>query len=162
MRNPPSFTFARKTDLEKVTAAVAVHAPHALPVYRAARDGLIIMIQPGRDAQVPSKLLDQPSRPILVLISDDDYRSTGPGGWSCALRVRRWAKGAIIHAAAGEAQHYEIALAGTLLAARFVLVETSASQQSAWQALLSPKMPILNIIPRDGVHPARPAPGSLQ
>lgn len=162
MLDPRSFTFARKTDLEKVTAAVAVHAPHALPVYRAARDGLIIMIQPGRGVQVPSKLLDQRSRPVLVLISDDDYESSGPKGWTCALRVGRWAKGGIIHAAAGEAEHYELALAGTLLAARFVLVETSASQQAEWQALFSPKMPILNIVPRDGVHPAPPAPGSLQ
>ena len=162
MQDPSSLKFTQRADLERVTAAVAVHAPHALPIYRAARDGLLLLIQPGRSAQIPTKMLGRGERPIFVLIGDDDYQSTGPDGWSCALRVRRWARAGMIHAAAGRVEHYENALAGAFVARWFLMVETSADQQSSWQNFLYPRMPILNIVPRDGVHPARPAPGSLQ
>ena len=154
MQKPEVYSFSNRAELEKVTAAVAVNAPYALPIYRAARDGLINLIQAGRGAQIPQKMLERPGRPIVVLISDDDYQGTGPAGWFCGLRCRRWARGCMIHAAAGEAQHYEIALKGALLTGRFLLVETSMDQHAAWKSFLDPKIPTLTIISRTGVHPA--------
>jgi hypothetical protein len=153
MLKTPLFSFTKREDIERVTAAVAAHAPFALPLYRAARDGLLNLIQPERGAQVPLKMLERPGRPIVVLIGDDDHQSTGPEAWACALRVRRWARAGMIHAAGGEAQHYENALAGALLTGRFLLVETSMVHHAGWKGFLDPRIPTLNIISRTGVHP---------
>lgn len=161
MLKTPQFSFTNRADLEKVAAAVAVHAPFALPLYRAARDGLLNIIHPGRGAQVPSKMLERPGRPVLVLIGDDDDQSTGPSAWACGLRVRRWAQAGMIHAAGGEAHHYENALAGALLTGRFLLVETSMVHHAAWKNFLDTKVPVLNVISRTGVHPAPPAPEAM-
>lgn len=154
MQHSSKFAFTKRTDLEEITAAVAVQAPFALPIYRAARDGLINLIQPGRDVQIPQKLLDRPRRPIVVLIGDDDYESSGPEAWACGLRVRRWARAGMIHAAGGEAEHYENALAGALLTGRLLLIETSMAQHSIWKTFLGSRIPVLNIVSRTGVHPA--------
>ena len=153
MSDTSLFTFSKPTDLDKFAAAVAVHAPHQLPLIRAVRDGQLNLIQPGRGAQVPQKILDRPSRPIVVLIGDDDDMSTGPAAWACALRVRRWALTGMIHAAAGEAQHYEHALMGVLLTGRFLLVETSMVHHGAWKEFLDVKISTLSVISRTGVHP---------
>jgi hypothetical protein len=154
MQASPQFAFTERSDLEKITAAIAIHSPFALPIYRAARDGLINLIQPGRGAQVPQKMLDRPDRPVIVLVGDDDDQSTGPEAWACGLRVRRWARAGMVHAAAGEAQHYQNALAGALLTRQFLLVETSMIHHAAWKNFLDTKIPVLNVISRTGVHPA--------
>ena len=153
MRNSSHYVINKRTELIKLTAFVAANAPYQLPVWRAARDGLINLIQPQRGAQIPQKMLERTGRPIIILIGDDDDVSTGPAAWACALRVRRWALTGMIHAAAGEPQHYENVLMGALLTRRFLLIETSMVHHAAWKEFLNVKIATQSVISRTGVHP---------
>lgn len=144
------------TDLDRIIAAVAQITPWAVPLYRAVRAGDINLITPQRDAQVQKAVLANTRRPCVVLLGDDDYRSTGPAGWACARRVRAWGGGAVLHATGGEARHYEAAVAAAVAYQRLILVETASTQQDAWLAFLAPK-PVHLITNRDSApHPATP------
>jgi hypothetical protein len=146
----------QRAQLENITNVIAAHVPYQLPLYRAARDGVIGLIVPERDGIIPKRYLENTHRPIVVQIGDDDYKSTGPDGWACARRLRYWARGAIVHAAAGEEQHYSEAVRGALLTQRFLMIETNTAHEPAWSQLLSPHMPVLRILSREGLpHPKR-------
>lgn len=140
--------------LERVAAAVGQLAPHRLPLYRAVCDGLIALVEPQRDAPVPSRVLVATGRPTILLIGDDDETPSGPDGWHCARRARKWGRRALIHAAGGDADHYRAAAIAVGVVGRLVLVETNSAHCDAWHRWLHPVMPGLVIGTRPGdVHP---------
>jgi hypothetical protein len=99
---------------------------------------------------------DTAGRPSIIVIGDDDYADRGPAGWRQAERVARWAKGAVIHAAGAELEHYEAAVAAAQRVGRFALVECSTTTAPAWVDLFR-RQPhqagLLLIQPTTGPHP---------
>jgi len=155
------FQINQRDQLDRIIAAVSVHAPWSVPLYRGVRDGRVNLIQPQRDAVLTATMLTKSSRPLIVLVSDDDYQSTGPSGWACASILQSWGFCAVIHAAAGEPQDYELAVETAWVIQRFVLVETATAFQTGWQNHLGPHMPTLTIQAIDYFpHPKVPAPGA--
>ncbi len=152
-----TFTNATPAQVARLIDVTAQLGPWAMPVATALRDGLLDLVMPRRADRAPLPAMRRSSRPVLVWIGDDNELTSGPEGWRCALAVTRWAKGAVIHAAAGEAEHYRIVVRGTLIERRFVLIETASQHALAWSRLLSDK-PVLHILPRGGSHPI---PGQL-
>lgn len=145
-----------RAEMDRLAAVYATLAPHRLPLIRAARDGLITLVEPRRDAAIQSRFLDQRC-PVVVLIGDDDHAPTGPAGWACARRLRYWGRAAMVHAAGAKLDHYEVIVIGAALHQRTVLVETDTTHQAAWLAFLQPHMGCLTIAcPSGEAHPAPP------
>jgi len=153
------FNVNQREQLDLAIAAASLHAPWAVPMFRAVRDGLINLAQPQRDALITEAMLAQSSRPLIVLVSDDDYESTGPQGWACTQTLQSWGRGAIVHGAAGEAAHYELAVTGALAVRRFVIIECNSAHQKSWEAEIATRMSTLSIRAREGLHPKPLAPG---
>ncbi len=139
-------------EIGRLVDVTAQLGPWAMPVVEALRSGIIAVQFLVRDQRAPLDVMRRLDRPLLVWIGDDDDLSCGPDGWRCALQVTRWAKGGIVYAAGGEAHHYAIAVQGTLVERRFVLIETSSQHALAWADLMQGK-PTLGILPRSGPHP---------
>lgn len=149
--------------LNRLAAAVSQLAPHRLPIYRAVADGRIALVEPSRRTSVPSRMLIASNRPTILLIGDDDDAPTGPTGWCCARRAKKWGRSALIHAAAGEPAHYRAAVLGAEFHDRFVLVETDTAHRDAWASWLHSVMPGVVITTRPGdVHPRAASGGTLQ
>ena len=156
------FRINRPEQFARVCSYMSQQAPHTLPLLRAAASGALHLIVPGRDAGLhPGRMAGD--RPVCVLLGDDDGTSTGPSGFRCAKAMRKWARGAIVHAAGGEPEHYALAAYGALLCERMVLVETTTQYADAWARLFAGRMPVTLIRPRDGKpHPIPLHPHSLQ
>lgn len=148
-------TVIRAVDqLERVAAAAAHAVPHRLPLFRAACDGRIALIEPQRGSVIGTRVLKSIMRPAILLIGDDDVRPSGPKGWACARRARRWASAAIVHAAGGDVAHYRAAVAAAGMHQRVLLVETTSQHQDGWLSFLPEAMPVAIITTRDGdSHP---------
>lgn len=124
----------------------------------------LAIVSGGR--RVPQHFLNH-ERPCVVLLTDDTPDATGPGRWKQAAVLIRWARGAIFHAAEGQADQYSTAVAGALITRRFLIVEMESRHHAEWLALatrVAPRLPVLNIVPPPGKsHPdysrARPADG---
>ncbi|MBN8889214.1 MAG: hypothetical protein ABS99_05720 [Acetobacteraceae bacterium SCN 69-10] len=147
-------------DLARVLDIFAQVAPWRLPLVRAAAAGKIAVAEPGRIAtgKAVRSMLNRPGLPEVVLIGDDDYRSTGPAGWRCADWLAGWGRRALIHGAGGEGRHYEVAVQAAVAGRRLALVETTSAHAAAWAALLRDRMPSLIVVPKpgDGPHPIPP------
>lgn len=143
--------------IDRVIALAATHAPHRLPLYRAARDGTVMLVEVPRGATVPMRLLKRRDRPLIVLLADDDHLNTGPDAFPCMRRLRPWMKTAIVDAAGGEEKHYAAAVAAALLKQRLVFIETGTQHQDAWMKEIPEGLPTLCIQVRDGIHPVMPA-----
>ena len=131
------------------------------PIFEATRDGLIGLVYVGsRTAAIPFGRIRKATRPMLVLVSDDDDTPTGPGAWRCAEQVTRWARGAIVHGAGMKRWHYDEAVAGALACGRLLMVETASRHVAAWRALL-PHCRTMLIVPRGGEHPSAPKRGTV-
>ncbi len=160
------FALKSRVELERAcTALTAMQAP-ALPVMRAAADGLIAAVYVADcRAKWPERELAKFRRPVLMVIGDDnepERLSTPPSGWRCARMLRAWAKSAIVHGAGGEADHYRLAVLMALTAERAVLVETSSACAVPWAEFLFPTVPTLLIVPRSGPHPVAPSRSTMQ
>lgn len=136
--------------LERVAAAAAHAVPHRLPLFRAACDGRIALIEPQRGSIIAGRVLKSIRRPAILLIGDDDETPSGPNGWACARRARRWASAAIVHAAGGDAAHYRAAVEAAERHQRVLLVETTSRYQETWASFLPPALPVAIITTRDG------------
>jgi len=78
-----------------------------LPLYRTVAAGLIRVVEHHRGTRVPWDVLNGArDRTTVIVLGDDDYRTTGPGGWSKAVRLLRWARVIILHGASAEPVHY--------------------------------------------------------
>jgi hypothetical protein len=63
----------------------------------------------------------------------------------------------MLHAAGGEAEHYEAAVKRALLVKRLVLIETDSAHEDEWAKLFALRMPTLCIrAPEDLPHPKLP------
>jgi hypothetical protein len=130
---------------------------------RAVRRGEINLVEPTRDRTVPAKVLERSLRPLVVVLGDDDYASTGPSAWAATRRLFRWARSAMVHASGADAPSYQIAIGMALTRGRFILIETDTTHAQEWgDALTAHRIPFLGIVPGgDGVHPASAPRGDL-
>jgi hypothetical protein len=157
----------KANDLDRLIAsAVTTGAGHKAELLRAVRRGTIALVEPmDRDSIISMRMLKHISRPTLVIIGDDDYRSTGPAGWKCAKAMLRWSRWTCLHAAGVQVEQYRALVAATILHRRMMLVETSSAMLPAWSAALQAEQRIprgLTVVPRDGAHPIVPAGDALQ
>jgi hypothetical protein len=149
-----------------VAAAATAGAEHMAELLRAVRRGEIALVQPlDRSAPVSMARLKRAPRPVLVVIGDDDYCSTGPSGWACLPTLLCWARGAIVHGTGANVESYRGAVAMAQQTGRGVLVETSSGCAVAWrEAFRTAGRPVqtLTLLPHGGVHPLMPARGAMQ
>jgi hypothetical protein len=142
---------------DAVAMLQAAGEEHLVPLFSAVcakRLGLLILPR-GEDGDW--KLLKGSTRPTIVLIGDDDYASTGPSGWPHIGKLRRWANTAIVHAAAGAASHYQLAVDQAQQFRRLLLIETDAVHAEQWVKVLAGTIgaiPTTVILP-SGAHPVR-------
>lgn len=147
--------------LERMALAAAHAAPHRVPLFRAAADGLVALVMPRRDDAL-SKPEPNDARPTIVLIGDDDDTPTGPTGWRCAGRVRAWGRFGLVHAAGGKPEHYRDAVLVAGMHARLLLVETCSTYEAEWIKWLQPAMPGFLIGTKPGDAHPRARSGPLQ
>jgi hypothetical protein len=95
---------------------------------RSVRAGEVALIEIDRTAEAPLGELNRvTTRPIVCLIGDDDYCSSGPSGWKAWPRLGDcWAKYGMIHAAGGDAATYRLAIDLAVLYRKFLLIETGS------------------------------------
>lgn len=130
---------------------------------RAVRRGEIGTVEPRRDAVVPIKVLERSLRPLIAIIGDDDYDSTGPGQWPATRRLFRWARGAMIHATGADVPSYQMAIGMALQCRRLLLIETDSAHAREWsEALLARHIPFIGLRPPAGSHPVMPPTGAMQ
>lgn len=137
------------------TAGQGFHAP----LYRAVLSGELSLIILGQGERAPLRWLERPSaaRPQVIILAGDDGRVGGPGAFPQAPRLLRWARFILLHAAAGRAEHYDLAVTMAGTARRLLLIEAGSAEVGAWSALrarIAPATPGFGIAPPDGViHP---------
>lgn len=137
-----------------VAGLVTAGFSHRAELLRAVRRGSICLIEPRRDAVASMRLLKNASRPVLVLLGDDDYETTGPDGWATLPNLLRWARGAMVHGTGATIESYQTAIGMTLVHRRFVLVETSSDRVHEWgERFISRRIPVVGLLPTDGAHP---------
>lgn len=157
-----------RPQLATVIEKTAQIAPWRVPLFRALGEGRIMLAGVPRGApDISIGRLKRARLPVVVLIEDDDYLSSGPDGFPGAQRMLRWAHAVILHAAGGEPAHYE---AAALIAARHgraVLIETSSAQAEAWAVACARWAPAalargFAMVPRGGAHPIAPSEEPMQ
>ena len=140
-------------------------ASFLIPMFRHAMEGQLNLVWPQRDTvMLPLRRMGKTGRPLAVILGDDDYATTGPSGWGCAVKLRTWAAAAIIHGTGGRPEHYALAAEMAVQSRRLLLIETSSASAQDWAAFLSkrsPKLPLLGVLPPDGAHPVTPNRGDL-
>ena len=127
---------------------------HHAELPRQARVGRINLIWLDRGGVPPMGTIKRSPRPVLVLLGDDDYQSTGPAGWTAANRLLRWATGAVIHGTGGDIASYKMAAGMAIAHRRFLLIETNSLHIETWGATLkAARVPFLALKPSGGLHP---------
>ena len=130
---------------------------------RVVRNREIALVESDRKADVPERVLAETTKPLIVVLGDDDYQSTGPTGWAAVPGLLRWAKGALIHGTGADVPSYRAAIGMALLARRFLLIETDSAHAREWgNALLVQGIPFLGLLPSEGVHPVKPGKLGMQ
>ena len=137
-----------------------------VPLYQAAQAGVISLCEVTRDGIPPLKRLDRTGRPVVILIGDDDYASTGPGGWAATRRLMHWARAALVHGSGGTAEDYCGAVAMAIQWNKMLLVETSSEHLMAWAGVVqrAPRR-IAAVFKRPtapGIHPVPLQKGEIQ
>lgn len=140
--------------------------PHYGELLRPAMRGELNVMALTREVRtLPLRRMERQGRPLAVLVGDDDYCTTGPGGWACAVRLRSWARFAIVHGTGAQRAHYAHAAAMTLKVRRLLFIETSSAAAQDWAGFLrerDPALPFMGLLPApEGVHPVTPAPGEV-
>lgn len=152
-------TLASKAQMAEVIGqAERLGQGFRLPIYRAVLACRINLTEVTRGGVVPSRALKTSPRPLLIVLGDDDHVPSGPDGWPQARKLLRWAKAVVIHAAGGEAQHYEAIVAITRRSDRCLLIETTSGHLDAWLDLVRARRPALPVLaikvpPGDPQHP---------
>lgn len=118
---------------------------------RAVREGAIALCPIGRrDSRFQPS--DAHGKPVVIVIGDDDYASTGPAGWACTEAVANYASAAVVHGAGATASTYKMAIVNALAVGKVVLVETSSAYADAWAEAFA-RMPTIVIAPPERAHP---------
>ncbi len=132
---------------------------------RPASRGELNLIVPMRGTmQPPLYRVGKHRRPIVVVVSDDDYQTTGPDGWACADKLRSWAAFAVVHGTGGQRQHYAMVAVMAAKMRRLLLIETSSAGAQLWAGFLAERTPpltFMGLLPPDGSHPVMPAKGEV-
>jgi hypothetical protein len=157
-RDPDFHQIGKPDQIDRLIAAAAsMNLPGRVELLRAVRDGSINFIEIGRQAAAPMRTIEQSLRPVVMLLGDDDYRSTGPSGWAAWQRLSYWARGAMVHATGGDAPSYRMAIGMALVTQRFLLIETASAHAHDWgRALHRRNIPALGLVPPSGSHPVMP------
>lgn len=157
-----SICVTSREDLERLCDRVGRLSLPQLPLFRAGADGLLaLVVIHNQYAAWPTALIERNAgRPTCVLIGGDpgaEHPDPPSDAWACARRLKYWQpRAALIHGAAGEADHYRQAAAATVAATRVAFIETTSRRAQEWADFLRcPRTLIL--LPSDGVHPV-PAP----
>lgn len=131
----------------------------------ASRGDLTLMLPSRGTVQPPFYRLAKKRRPIVALVGDDDYQTTGPDGWACADKLRAWAGFAVVHGTGAQRHHYAMAAAMAAEVGRLLLIETSSDGAQQWAAFLHERIPALQFMgvlpPAPGSHPVMPSKGEL-
>jgi hypothetical protein len=148
----------KRSDLARASVAVEqAGQPGLAELIRAASHGVIaLMMVSDRTVSVSKRELTGCNKPIVTVIGDDDYASTGPSGWLCAKRVAQHTACAVIHASGATADTYAQAWMGARLTGSCALIETNTEHAREWAQLWRGKS-VLLVWPRGGVHPVTPA-----
>lgn len=148
--------------ISNAIADCQLHAPHRVPLLQAAYHGVIGLLEMRRECG-PDRLTLLQATPAIILIGDDDHRATGPKGWRCRRELVRWASHAIIHAAAGEPDHYRVAVLLAVQVGRVAFIETTSAHARTWHCVFADfGKPTINIVPGDDVHPAAVSPERMR
>lgn len=136
------------------------------PLLRRVMLGELNICLPQRDTAMPPLWrLGKKGRPVVCILGDDDYATTGPAGWACAGKVRAWAAGAIVHGTGGQPWHYDGAADTAMKVRRLMFIETSSDAAQLWAAFLrerTPALPFMGLLPpAPGSHPVMPDKGGL-
>jgi hypothetical protein len=146
-----------------ISAASAMELTGRVELLRAVRRGEITLVECDRQGMPPRRVLEASTRPILAVIGDDDYRSTGPTGWAAARRLQYWARSGMIHASGADVPSYRTAIGMAHVAQRFLLVETDSAHLDEWAASLRKhNVPFIGLRPPTGSHPVAPDRSTLQ
>jgi len=104
------------------------------PLYRAALAGdLAGIIEVPPRGRLPRNVFWTEATTVAV-IGDDAGLSSGPADFPDAARLFAWARRVMIHAAGGEAVHYEWLVQAARIHRRVLLVETTTAAEPAWMA----------------------------
>jgi hypothetical protein len=164
MSGATSAQVTKGDDIDRlISATAAMELPGRVELLRAVRRGEITLLEVDRQGMPPSRVLKASGRPLLAVLGDDDYRSTGPSGWAATRRLLYWARSALIHATGADVPSYQAVIALTLVCRRFLLVETDSAHLDEWGAALRKHgVPFLGLRPPKGSHPVAPARSGLQ
>ena len=123
------------------------------------RAGEIALIEVLRDGIVSCRQFERFTRPVVVLVGDDDHCSTGPLGWASARGLLHWARAGLVHASSASAASYRAAIDMAVHHRRLLLVETDTAHADEWsEAVLRRQLPCVRVLPTDGgAHPIAPA-----
>ncbi len=159
------FHVTDRATLNKAAERMAAMNGPQLPLIRAAADGLIsVFFFEHPDAAWPTRTIERQTRPAVCLVGDDPHpngEAVGPNGWSCATRLRYWARACIVHGAAGRHDDYREGVAAALLTQRLVFIETDAAHLEQWAALFK-TVPTQRIVSATGRHPVTPSREAMQ
>ena len=158
------FYFTHRDQLEVACARLASMRAPQLPLYRAAADGRVRIINVcAADAAWPTAMIAKSTGPTAVVVGADQGAGDDPGPhkWRAAKGLRRWCAAAIVHGAGGETGHYRLAVDAAETFQRLALIECTADQVQPWTAFLGCPRTLM-IVPRDGVHPVMPPREALQ
>ena len=153
----------KATDLARaIVAAEQAGQPGVAALLREVAAGRIALFSvDSRNGVFDANQLNGCKLPVVAVVGDDDYRSTGPAGWKYAATIASWARCGVIHAAGATAGTYGEAIRGALVHGRAVLVETNSAHAADWAAMFIGK-PALLILPRKGAHPIAPRREAIQ
>ena len=131
----------------------------------ASRGDLNLIVLSRGTVQPPFYRLAKKRRPIVALVGDDDYQTTGADGWACADRLRAWAAFAVVHGTGAQREHYTMAATLAAKVGRLLLIETSSDGAQQWAAFLHERSPALEFMgllpPVPGSHPIMPNKGEV-
>lgn len=130
----------------------------------AARGELNLMVLSRGTVQPPFYRMAKKCRPIVALVGDDDYQTTGPDGWACSDKLRTWAAFAIVHGTGAKREHYATAACMAAKVGRLLLIETSSDGAQLWAGFLAERTPpltFMGLLPPSGAHPVMPSRGEV-
>ena len=154
---------AGKLDPRNVARAIAMcealDSTHYALLLKAAGAGRIAMTGLVDRLSRPNLYaLNKAKQPALIVVGDDDNRTTGPMGWAATAQMMQWARGCLLHATGADQRSYALAVTMAEDLGRLLLVETSSDAAEAWLSVLQgADVPTVLLRPTgDGVHPVEP------
>jgi hypothetical protein len=130
-----------------------------LPLLRAVAAGRLAVVAVAGGQPAPEHHLKE-AKPTTIIISDDTPAAIGPRRWRQLPKLMDWATVVVLHATAGQPEHYEMITTATLMAKRVLVVEMQQRHHAAWLQRVSRRGPrVINFVPPPGdVHPRAGAP----